>query len=123
MWSIEQTKVKISFKPFLLLSAMLYICNLPAGPEKFPQPECQDPLWWIWHQDIMPYSYTEEKLRWMFRYFSWVMSDNIDCECDLSRLYDEDDSGVIDLAEMTKISTYLYHIDGVSEVKTEVAHW
>ena len=63
----------------------------------------------------------EEKLRWMFRYFYWVMSDNIDCECDLSRLYDEDDSGVIDLAEMTKISTYLYHIDGVSEVRTDLA--
>ena len=45
----------------------------------------------------------EEKLRWMFR------------------LYDEDDSGVIDLEEMTKISTHLYHIDGMSEVKTDVA--
>ena len=38
------------------------------------------------------------------------------------RLYDEDDSGVIDLEEMNKISTYLYHIDGVSEVKTDGSH-
>ena len=54
----------------------------------------------------------------------WLMiSDNIDCDRDIFRLYDEDDSGVIDLEEMNKISTYLYHIDGVSEVKTEVAHW
>ena len=51
------------------------------------------------------------------------ISDNIDCDRDIFRLYDEDDSGVIDLEEMNKISTYLYHIDGVSEVKTEVAHW
>ena len=42
---------------------------------------------------------------------------------DLFRLYDEDDSGVIDLEEMTKISTYLYHIDGMSEVKTDVARY
>ena len=42
-------------------------------------------------------------------------------DCDLFRLYDEDDSGVIDLEEMTKISIYLYHIDGMSEVKTDVA--
>ena len=38
------------------------------------------------------------------------------------RLYDEDDSGVIDLEEMNKISTYLYHIDGVSEVKRDGSH-
>ena len=44
-------------------------------------------------------------------------------DCDFFRLYDEDDSGVIDLEEMTKISTYLYHIDGMSEVKTDLARY
>ena len=31
------------------------------------------------------------------------------------RLYDEDDSGVIDMEEMTKFSSYLYQIEGASE--------
>ena len=62
----------------------------------------------------------EEKLRWMFRSFDSI-PDNIDCDRDIFRLYDEDDSGVIDMEEMNKISTYLYHIDGVSEVRTDLA--
>ena len=54
--------------------------------------------------------------------FSLLQRTGSNIDCDLLRLYDEDDSGVIDLAEMTQISTYLYHMDGVSEVKTEVAN-
>lgn len=30
-------------------------------------------------------------------------------------MYDEDDSGVIDMEEMTKFSSYLYQIEGASE--------
>ena len=40
-----------------------------------------------------------------------------DIHCSACRLYDEDDSGVIDMEEMTKFSSYLYQIDGKSEVK------
>ena len=71
----------------------------------------------------------EEKLRWMFRcFFIRLIPDNPDIRYLIilivifDRLYDEDDSGVIDLEEMNKISTYLYHIDGVSEVKTDGSH-
>ena len=32
-------------------------------------------------------------------------------------MYDEDDSGVIDMEEMTKFSSYLYQIEGASEVR------
>ena len=36
--------------------------------------------------------------------------------CTDFRLYDKDDSGLIDMEEMTKFSSYLYQIEGESEV-------
>ena len=48
---------------------------------------------------------TEQKLQWAFKYTAFIKINTVGTSLNLARLYDEDNSGEIDQAEMSNIMT------------------
>ena len=57
----------------------------------------------------------EERLRWMFRQV-FIKHDTMNHHDAILRFYDEDDSGSIELEEMSKVLSNIYQCEGLSQV-------